>query len=192
MPSGKVHTAITLGTAPIIGIGAYQLTKDLRFSSYLASAYAFSGLMFSGDLDIKSSQSARWSLLSFIWIPYRSIFKHRSYFTHSSVVGTFVRLIYLFLCGIVISGLLYIAKIIHNIGFDNLSFITFFKAFKAENYATSYVNFVINFIKNNKIIVRIIIFGLILGAFSHNFTDNVWTSIKRTYNKFKRKKKRRK
>jgi uncharacterized metal-binding protein len=50
--------------------------------------------MFGPDLDIQSRQYTRWSIFRFIWLPYRTIFRHRSRWSHGIIFGTLIRVIY--------------------------------------------------------------------------------------------------
>jgi len=63
-------------------------------SAVVAAAFIFGGLMFGPDLDTVSRQYSRWSLLRFLWFPYRSFFRHRSRFSHGLVFGALIRVIY--------------------------------------------------------------------------------------------------
>lgn len=70
---------------------------DQRASTALTvgSAYLFGGLLFSGDLDVRSRPYKRWLWLRWVWIPYRHTFKHRSFWTHGPLIGTVIRMCYL-------------------------------------------------------------------------------------------------
>lgn len=94
MPCGKTHDKISTITAPIVGIGTYLITSDIKITAILMSAYVFASLMFNGDLDTNSRPYNRWWLLKMIWIPYQLIFSHRSIWTHGLILGTVVRLVY--------------------------------------------------------------------------------------------------
>lgn len=50
--------------------------------------------MFGPDLDTLSRPYRRWSVLRWIWLPYR-LFGHRSKWTHGLIRGPLVRLLYL-------------------------------------------------------------------------------------------------
>ncbi len=95
MPSHKTHDTITylllIFLIPIsllyIGINIYSLIFII--------SYIFAGLMFNGDLDCESKPYYRWKVFRLIWIPYQSLFKHRSFFTHGIIIGTLIRLLYI-------------------------------------------------------------------------------------------------
>ena len=94
MPNGRTHDIITAAVAPIVGGVSYYLTKDIQTTSIIFGCFLFASLMFNGDLDIESRPYNRWLLLKFIWLPYQSMFSHRSIFTHGLIIGTIVRLLY--------------------------------------------------------------------------------------------------
>ncbi len=94
MPSGKTHDAITfLLAAPVAAI-AYVLTTDIAFTAIAAAAFLFGGLMFGPDLDTQSKPYSRWGIFRVVWFPYRSVFKHRSRWSHGLVFGTLFRVVY--------------------------------------------------------------------------------------------------
>lgn len=97
MPSGLTHDRITLWTLPwIVGI-TYGFTRNGEVTLILSGGFLFSGLMFGPDLDIHSIQYKRWGFLKGIWLPYRNFLRHRSIFSHGLIIGTCVRVLYLFL-----------------------------------------------------------------------------------------------
>lgn len=95
MPNGRTHDIITAVITPIVIGDAYILTKDVKIIAVISACFLFASLMFNGDLDIESRPYYRWSVLRFIWLPYQSMFEHRSIWTHGLVIGTIVRLLYL-------------------------------------------------------------------------------------------------
>ncbi|MEL6929183.1 MAG: metal-binding protein [Cyanobacteria bacterium J06600_6] len=97
MPSGVVHDRITIWLLPwVVGI-TYCLTRSAELTLIVSGGYLFSGMMFGPDLDIHSLQYKRWGIIRRIWLPYRQFFRHRSMFSHGLIVGTCLRLVYLFL-----------------------------------------------------------------------------------------------
>lgn len=95
MPNGKTHDKISIYTTPVVGVLTYVVTKDIKITALLMSAYVFASFMFNGDLDTHSRPFNRWWLFKMIWIPYQMMFTHRSVFTHGLIIGTVVRLLYL-------------------------------------------------------------------------------------------------
>jgi uncharacterized metal-binding protein len=94
MPSGHAHDAITILLAAPAAVATYALTRDLPTAAIVAVAFIFAGVMFGPDLDTKSKQYSRWGPLRLIWIPYRTIFRHRSRWSHGLIFGTLLRVIY--------------------------------------------------------------------------------------------------
>jgi uncharacterized metal-binding protein len=96
MPSGKTHLRIELFLLPC-ALLAFWYWIDPRRESLLVfgGAYLFSALMLSPDLDLRYNRArSHWGVLGFLWIPYTWLFKHRG-LSHSLIVGTLTRLLYL-------------------------------------------------------------------------------------------------
>src|SRR5687768_5925045 len=94
MPSGATHDAITFLLAVPVGIAAYAFTGDAPLLIVMAAAFVFGGIMFGPDLDTKSKQYSRWGPLRLMWFPYRTVFKHRSRWSHGLILGTLLRVVY--------------------------------------------------------------------------------------------------
>jgi uncharacterized metal-binding protein len=58
-------------------------------------AFLLGGLWLSPDLDTRSNPTRRWGPLRLLWWPYRRLLRHRSLLSHSPLLGTAGRLIYL-------------------------------------------------------------------------------------------------
>ena len=95
MPNCKTHDIITAATTPVVAYVSYKSTNNYEICAIITISYLFASLMFNGDLDIKSRPYNRWLFLKFIWIPYQTIFNHRSIFTHGLIIGTIIRLLYI-------------------------------------------------------------------------------------------------
>jgi uncharacterized metal-binding protein len=95
MPNGRTHDIITAATAPIVTGVSYYLTKDIKTTAIILGCFLFASLMFNGDLDTETAPYHRWLILRFIWIPYQSMFSHRSIFTHGLIIGTVIRILYI-------------------------------------------------------------------------------------------------
>jgi uncharacterized metal-binding protein len=102
MPSGKTHDLITIISTPIILTILLVIGMSVISIIIMIASYLFASFMFNGDLDVISKPYNRWGILKFIWKPYQSIFKHRSVFTHGLIIGTIIRLFYLFFIPILI------------------------------------------------------------------------------------------
>jgi uncharacterized metal-binding protein len=165
MPSGQTHDRITLWTVPLVSGIAYFLTQNGKLALILAGGFLFSGLMFGPDLDIYSVQYKRWGWFRWIWIPYRSAIRHRSQLSHGLIIGTILRLLYISLIILILSGI--IAAIAYLFGYVNLkSVIDSQKQFPVWNAKYTQGLFAL-------------IIGLELGAMSHSISDWIGSAYKR-------------
>src|SRR5688572_25545284 len=94
MPSGRTHDAITFLLTVPAAAAAYAASENLASAAVVGAAFLVGGLMFGPDLDTVSRQYSRWSILRFLWFPYRSFFKHRSRFSHGLIFGALFRAVY--------------------------------------------------------------------------------------------------
>lgn len=103
MPNYKTHDLACYTTAPILSVAslAYLQPKE---SLLFGAGVIITNHFLSPDLDIDSIMNRRWGILSFLWIPYKNVFHHRSFWTHSSIISATIRLLYLLL---VLSPLLF-------------------------------------------------------------------------------------
>ena len=172
MPSGRTHDRITVWTVPLISGIAYFLTQSSKFALILAGGFLFSGLMFGPDLDIYSVQYKRWGWFRWIWIPYRSAIRHRSQLSHCFLICTVLRLLYISLIIVIISGI--IAAIAYFFGYMNLqSVMDSQKQFPIWN--PSYTQALLA-----------LIIGLELGAMSHSISDWIGSAYKKNKTQKKR------
>ncbi len=58
-------------------------------------AFLVGGLWLSPDLDTRSNATRRWGPLRLLWWPYRRLLSHRSLLSHSPLLGTSLRLLWL-------------------------------------------------------------------------------------------------
>ncbi|HEY0405259.1 MAG TPA: metal-binding protein [Pyrinomonadaceae bacterium] len=109
MPSGKTHDAITFVLAAPTFLLAWCLTSSPALSVVATAAMLFGGLMFGPDLDILSRQYTRWGVFRFLWWPYRTIFRHRSRWSHGIIFGTLIRVVYFaVVLALVVTGAVYL------------------------------------------------------------------------------------
>ncbi|MDA0268341.1 MAG: metal-binding protein [Cyanobacteria bacterium] len=95
MPSGRTHDRITWTCLPLVALFGWLLTRHGGLTLVMVVGFLFGGLMFGPDLDVRSLQSKRWGWLGWIWRPYRSYLRHRSWLSHGPLAGTLGRLLYL-------------------------------------------------------------------------------------------------
>ena len=95
MPNGHTHDAVTWFLVTPVAGAAWCVAHDGPGAAIAALGFAFAGLMFSGDLDLPSSQYRRWGRLRWIWKPYQWLVPHRSVVSHGILLGPLGRLLYL-------------------------------------------------------------------------------------------------
>ena len=107
MASGRSHDQATRRLALPFGL-LWAPWLGLVGVAVAAGAFLVGGLWLSPDLDTRSRATQRWGPLAWLWWPYRRGLSHRSLFSHSPVIGTAGRLIYLalalLLAALVIQG----------------------------------------------------------------------------------------
>ena len=94
MASGRSHDQATRRLALPFGL-LWAPWLGLVGVAVAAGAFLVGGLWLSPDLDTRSRATGRWGPLAWLWWPYRRGLSHRSLFSHSPVIGTAGRLIYL-------------------------------------------------------------------------------------------------
>lgn len=165
MPSGKNHDKITFITLPCLTFASFLVTRQPILVLLISSSFLFSGLMFGPDLDIYSIQFKRWGILRNLWLPYQKFFSHRSFFSHGFIVGTVIRVIYLFtfifLVGI---SAITITQIIWGFDWNWQEFVI----------STFTILFIVYWQKTLAVFI-----GLELGAMSHYLADGIMSWLKR-------------
>ncbi|CCH68112.1 putative protein [Richelia intracellularis HH01] len=96
MPSGRIHDRITLWTLPWLATIVFWQTYSGNVTLLIVGGFLFGGLMFGPDLDIYSRHYKRWGWFRWVWLPYQKSLRHRSFLSHGPIIGTTLRLIYLF------------------------------------------------------------------------------------------------
>ena len=92
MSSGKVHDRIGFLAGCAIATPAVRMLGP--DAPALLTGYAVGIIWLSPDIDLRQSlPSKRWSLLSYLWAPYRALSGHRG-FSHWPVIGTASRVLY--------------------------------------------------------------------------------------------------
>jgi uncharacterized metal-binding protein len=71
-----------------------------------ALSFLLGGLLLSPDLDTRSNPTRRWGPLRLLWWPYRRCLAHRSVLSHSPLLGTAGRLLYLAAATLLLSAAL--------------------------------------------------------------------------------------
>ncbi|MGB7207629.1 MAG: metal-binding protein [Pyrinomonadaceae bacterium] len=169
MPSGRTHDAITLILAAPTFALTYAATVNLPMSIAVAVSFIFGGFMFGPDLDTLSNQYARWGIFRLLWFPYRSVFKHRSRWSHGLIFGTLFRVIYC-LGVLTIAAFLVLVAAASISGGEVPGVSAFTKAWKLIGEfmrGTFGVN-----------VLPAVFVGMWVGAASHTFADMASTYVK--------------
>ena len=95
MASGRSHDRVTWCLALPFGL-LWWPWLGLIGSAVTTVCFLLGGLLLSPDLDTRSNATRRWGPLRVLWWPYRKLLRHRSPVSHSPLIGTAVRLTYLF------------------------------------------------------------------------------------------------
>ncbi|MFM8604802.1 MAG: DUF2227 family putative metal-binding protein [Cyanobium sp.] len=105
MASGRSHDRTTTRLALPFGLLCWPV---LGSAAALAAGLAFlvGGLWLSPDLDTRSNASRRWGPLAVLWWPYRRVLSHRSALSHTPLLGSAGRLLYLAVALALLSQLL--------------------------------------------------------------------------------------
>jgi uncharacterized metal-binding protein len=96
MPSGETHDRLTLITMPILMLIAEQLFEQAP-PAIGALGMSIGSIWFSPDLDHDANVDPykAWGPIKKIWNPYKRWVPHRSVISHSPILGTAIRLLYL-------------------------------------------------------------------------------------------------
>ncbi|GAB6452990.1 metal-binding protein [Bacillus cereus] len=105
MPSGKTHTKINFFTLPVLLVGLllWGITNT-SFYVLFGLGYVIGTYFITPDMDIKSDSYRKWGIFRFLWYPYMRIMPHRSFLSHTIVLGDIIRVMYL---AIIMSPVLY-------------------------------------------------------------------------------------
>lgn len=169
MPSGRTHDAITLILAAPTFAVTYLATANLAPVAAVTASFLFGGLMFGPDLDTQSKQYSRWGIFRSLWFPYRSIFKHRSRWSHGLIFGTLFRVIY-FMGVITVAAFLIFVASSSILGGEVPGFSMFTEAWQRLG------NFTRGTFGSN--ILPAVFLGMWIGAASHTFADMAGSYIK--------------
>ena len=94
MASGRAHDRATWLLALPFGLLWWPWLGPVGSVS-AGLAFLVGGLWLSPDLDTRSNPTRRWGPLRLLWWPYRRLLRHRSLVSHSPLLGTAGRLLYL-------------------------------------------------------------------------------------------------
>lgn len=181
MPSGRTHDKINLHTLFAVSLLFVMVSSYFLFSYqgffislYSVIGFSFGTYCFGPDLDIRSRPFFRWRMFRFIWIPYQKFFSHRSFWTHSYLIGDIIRIIYLFCY---LSILLLIGSFVFFLFNQNFNLIDFF----LDNFQKLFFYF-----EKFNFYFFCFFIGIVISSSLHIFSDHVSTfrkNIRRRYKK---------
>lgn len=94
MASGETHDKLTWAGA--IALSVAVIPHGIPTAATLGLSALVGGLWLSPDLDMANTRPyKRWLFLSWYWWLYQDRLSHRSIISHSPILGTFFRLLYL-------------------------------------------------------------------------------------------------
>jgi uncharacterized metal-binding protein len=171
MPSGKTHDAITMLLAVPTLVAAWGATGSVALAFVVTAAMVFGGLMFGPDLDIQSRQYARWGVFRFLWLPYRSVFRHRSRWSHGILFGTLIRVVYFVAVLALLSSIVFYLYMTYVVGKppDFAEYLRAWQSFEAG----------LRWRGAFKQITLATLAGLWWGAASHTITDVAWSVLRK-------------
>jgi uncharacterized metal-binding protein len=171
MPSGKTHDAITMLLAAPTLVAAWAATGSVALACVVTAATVFGGLMFGPDLDIQSRQYARWGVFRFLWWPYRTIFRHRSRWSHGILFGTLIRVAYFVLALALLSSAVFYLYMTYVVGRapDFAEFLRAWQGFESGLHWRGAF----------RQLTLATLAGLWWGAASHTVTDVTWSVLRK-------------
>ncbi len=171
MPNARAHDFITIvtgaaGTPLALNAGLPDMSPVN--AAVIVGSYLASGLLFSPDLDLRSTPYRRWRGMRWIWLPYQRMVPHRSWISHSLVVGPILRILYfagvMALLALIVLGLLNLLVPVDPTG-------TLFK------WAAT----ISAWMEGHPSTVGYAVAGLVLGGAAHTVADAVWSAAKRVF-----------
>jgi len=168
VPAGRTHDQVTWLTTPGVAIGTWLLTQTLDLTLLTAFSFLFAGLMFSGDLDVKSVQYKRWGWFRWIWIPYQKWVPHRSPLSHGPVLGTLARLVYLTCC---LGGLIFLGTYVLQSLPQDLLFLQVLQPEALGAQTRHGFQVTLQILSQRPALLVAGLSGLWLGALSHTWAD---------------------
>ena len=94
MASGREHEKSILFWSVPYGL-VIATFLGFKIGAIAFGAFLIGGLWLSPDLDTNSLALNRWGPFRIIWWPYKTLFKHRSFFSHGLIIGSLLRVFYL-------------------------------------------------------------------------------------------------
>lgn len=170
MPNAAGHDAITLALTPVAFIAPLHLADaDISTAAVCAGCLLFAGLMFGPDLDLDSRPFKRWGPLRVLWWPYQKALPHRHPVSHGIVISTPIRILYFHLA----FGAAALLAIWGYCWFTEGARPDF------KGDVSTFTQYTLNFWQSVPWSYRLWGFiGLWAGGASHTLADVIWSAIK--------------
>jgi uncharacterized metal-binding protein len=169
MPSGRTHDLITLvtgaaGAPAVLNTGLPDMGPTNAM--VLLGTYLVSGLLFSPDLDLHSAPYRRWRKFRWVWIPYQRLVPHRSWVSHSLLMGPIIRV-------------LYFAGVLSLISLVALGLLNLIVPVDPTGTVLRITDAIATWIAAHPATIGYAVLGFVLGAAAHTLADTVVTAVKR-------------
>jgi uncharacterized metal-binding protein len=167
MPNVRAHDMITLISGVALLPAGWLVLPDASLATALtlSTAHIISGLAFSPDLDIAATNYRRWGPLRILWWPYQAAIPHRSWLSHSLVIGPLLRLTYFLLVASILVWCLLAFT-------DNGALWT-----ELQRSARRFVH-------QHPIQACVFLLGFVTGGAAHTIPDRLSTGTKRSLNRW--------
>ena len=170
MPNARTHDALTVATGAVMLPAALcSGLPDMGGvnAGVLVGAHLVSGFLFSPDLDVRSASYRRWRALRWLWIPYQRMVPHRSWVSHSLLLGPLLRIVYfagvMSLLALAVLGILNLLVPVDPTGL-------FFRV-------TATIS---AWIERHPATIFYALLGFILGGALHSLIDSLFSGVKRS------------
>ena len=177
MPSAPVHDFITVAVAVAAAPVALVAGLPPGETGALAATFLVGGLFFSPDLDLHSTPYMRWGPLRFMWWPYQVLIPHRSWLSHSLIVGGLLRLAYFAAILYALSlGLLLLLHLVAPVDPTGTLWI-----------ATQGLG---GYIGRHPAVSLYVLGGFVASGATHVIADVIWSGLKRRFRRLSRRPRR--
>lgn len=139
---------------------------DAPAAALLAGSCLLSGLLFSPDLDLPSHPHRRWGPAGCLWLPYQWAVPHRSWVSHSAILGPLLRLAY-FLA--MVYGLLWGLLWCVNRWLAPLDRNGLLRGWRAE---------ALHYLHRHPEWATLALVGFVVGGVVHTAADVIWSAIR--------------
>jgi len=141
---------------------------DAANAFVLTGTYLASGLLLSPDLDTHSRPYRRWGPFRWIWLPYQVFVPHRSWVSHSFVLGPILRVLYFIVMATLLTALV-------------LGLLNLMVPVDPTGSMLNSARAIWNWLESNLTTLAYAMVGLILGGAAHSLADIVFSKVKRMF-----------